>query len=242
MACHILHPVYVGLRLQYPTRVQGTSSLLLTDCAPHAETVRLVFPERKKFKKVKMPEVEVIWYDGGIQPMKPEGWPAGRSMNDAGGGVLFHGTKDTLVCGCYGKDPWLLSGRTPAVEPSLRNVELSHEMDWVRACKENPDSRIEGASPFKEAGPFNEMVVMGVLAVRLQGLNKELEWDGGKMTFTNISANDTIKTVIEDGFEIHDGHPTFDKKWTDEMSAQEFAAELINHTYREGWSLPDMPA
>jgi hypothetical protein len=242
MACHILHPVYVGLRLQYPTRVQGTSSLLLTDCAPHAETVRLVFPERKKFKKVKMPAVEVFWYDGGIQPVKPEGWPAGRDMNDKGGGVLFHGTKDTLVCGCYGKDPWLLSGRTPTVEPSMRKVELSHEMDWVRACKDSPDSRVETASPFKEAGPFNEMVVMGVLAVRLQGLNKELQWDGERMTFTNISANDTIKTVIEDGFEIHDGHPTFDKIWTDEMSAQEYAAELIKHTYREGWSLPDMPA
>ena len=241
MACHILHPVYVGLRLQYPTRVQGSSTLLLTDCAPHAETVRLVFPERKKFKKVKMPEVEVIWYDGGIQPMKPEGWPAGRDMNDKGGGVLFHGTKDTLVCGCYGKDPWLLSGRTPTVEPSMRKVELIHEMDWVRACKESPDSRVETASPFSEAGPFNEMVVMGVLAVRLQGLNKELEWDGENMTFTNISANDTIKTVVEDGFEIHDGHPTFDKKWTDEMSAQQYAAELIKHTYREGWSLPDMP-
>ena len=241
MACHILHPVYVGLKLQYPTRVQGSSTLLLTDCAPHAETVRLVFPERKKFKKVKMPEVEVIWYDGGIQPMKPEGWPAGRDMNDKGGGVLFHGTKDTLVCGCYGKDPWLLSGRTPTVEPSMRKVELIHEMDWVRACKESPDSRVETASPFREAGPFNEMVVMGVLAVRLQGLNKELEWDGENMTFTNISANDTIKTVVEDGFEIHDGHPTFDKKWTDEMSAQQYAAELINHTYREGWSLPDMP-
>ena len=241
MACHILHPVYVGLKLQYPTRVQGTSTLLLTDCAPHAETVRLVFPERKKFKKVKMPEVEVIWYDGGIQPMKPEGWPAGRDMNDKGGGVLFHGTKDTLVCGCYGKDPWLLSGRTPTVEPSMRKVELIHEMDWVRACKESPDSRVETASPFSEAGPFNEMVVMGVLAVRLQGLNKELEWDGENMTFTNISANDTIKTVVEDGFEIHDGHPTFDKKWTDEMSAQQYAAELIKHTYREGWSLPDMP-
>jgi hypothetical protein len=208
MACHILHPVYVGLRLQYPTRVQGSSTLLLTDCAPHAETVRMVFPERKKFKKVKMPEVEVTWYDGGIQPMKPEGWPTGRDMNDKGGGVLFHGTKDTLICGCYGKDPWLLSGRTPTVEPSMRKVELSHEMDWVRACKESPDSRVETASPFKEAGPFNEMVVMGVLAVRLQGLNKELQWDGERMTFTNISANDTIKTVIEDGFEIHDGHLT----------------------------------
>jgi hypothetical protein len=242
MACHILHPVYVGLRLQYPTKVQGSSTLLLTDCAPNAEMVRMVFPERRKFKKAKMPEVEVIWCDGGIQPTKPEGWPAGRDMNDKGGGVLFHGTKDTLICGCYGKDPWLLSGRTPTVAPSMRQVELSHEMDWVRACKESPDSRVETVSSFKEAGPFNEMVVMGVLAVRLQGLNKELNWDGESMTFTNISAGDTIKTVIADGFEIHDGHPTFDKTWTDEISAREYATELIKHTYREGWSLPDMPA
>lgn len=241
MACHILHPVFVGLRLQYPTRVQGSSTLLLTDCAPHSQTVRLVFPEREKFKKVNMPEVEVMWYDGGIEPLKPEGWPAGRSMNDAGGGVLFHGTKDTLVCGCYGKDPWLLSGRTPTVEPSMRQILLSHEMDWARACKESPESRIEPASPFREAGPFNEMVVMGVLAVRLQGLNHELEWDGENMTFTNIEDDETVRTVIEDGFAIHDGHPTFEKTWTDEMSAKEFAAELVKHSYREGWSLPDMP-
>jgi len=242
MACHILHPVFVGLRLQYPNKVQASSTLLLTDCAPHAEMVRLTFPERKKFKKAKMPEVEVTWYDGGIQPLKPEGWPEGKDMNNHGGGVLFHGTKDTLICGCYGRDPWLLSGRKPTVKPSMRKVELSHEMDWVRACKESPESRVEGSSAFKEAGPFNEMVVMGVLAVRLQALNKELEWDGENMTFTNISANDRIKTVIEDGFVIHDGHPTFDKKWTDEMSAQEYAAELIRHTYRDGWSLPDMPS
>jgi hypothetical protein len=204
--------------------------------------VRLTFPAREKFRKVNMPEVEVTWYDGGIQPMKPEGWPAGRNMNHDGGGVLFHGTKDTLICGCYGREPWLLSGRTPTVELSMRKVELSHDMDWVRACKESPESRTEAASPFKDAGPFNEMVVMGVLAVRLQALNKELEWDGKNMTFTNISESDTIKTVVEDGFKIHDGHPTFDKTWTDEMSAKEYAAELIKHTYREGWSLPDMPA
>ena len=241
MACHILHPVFVGLKLQYPTKVQGSSTLVLTDCAPHSEMVRLTFPARESVGNVTMPEVEVFWYDGGIQPMKPEGWPAGKNMNHDGGGVLFHGTKDTLVCGCYGREPWLLSGRTPTVQPSLRKVELSHDMDWVRACKESPENRVETASPFKEAGPFNEMVVMGVLAVRLQALNKELEWDGENMTFTNISDSDTIKTVIEDGFMIHDGHPTFDKTWTEEMSARDFAAELIKHNYREGWSLPSMP-
>ena len=35
MACHILHPVFVGLQLQYPTKVQGSSTLLLTKCAPN---------------------------------------------------------------------------------------------------------------------------------------------------------------------------------------------------------------
>ena len=44
-----------------------------------------------------------------------------------------------------------------------------HEMDWVRACKESPSSRVMPKSDFSEAGPMNEMVAMGVLAIRLQG-------------------------------------------------------------------------
>ncbi len=243
MACHILHPVFVGLQLEYPIKVQGSSTLLLTECAPNAQMVKLTYPERKPTPKLKLPQVEVTWYDGGLQPMKPKWWPEGKSMNDSGGGVLFHGSKDTLVCGCYGVNPWLLSGRVPDAPKFRRRVELSHEMDWVRACKESPENRVETASPFSEAGPFNEMVVMGVNAVRLQSLNKELEWDGKKMEFTNLSESETIRTVIHDGFEIHDGHPTFKKDWTDKISAREYAAELVKHTPREGgWELPDMPA
>ena len=82
---------------------------------------------------------------------------------------------------------------------------------------------------------------MGVLAVRLQGLNKELEWDGEKMEFTNIGDNEELKIVLEDNFSIKDGHPTFNKVWTDPMNAKEFANEMIKHTYRDGWSIADMP-
>jgi hypothetical protein len=244
MACHILHPVFVGLELGYPIKAQGNSSLLLQDCAPTAQAVNLTFPARtpKKKMKIKLPEVEVNWYDGGIKPMLPEGWPAGKNPNDQGGGVIFHGTKDKLICGCYGVNPWLLSGRVPNSPKFRRRVETSHEMDWVRACKESPESRVKTASDFSEAGPFNEMVVMGVLAVRLQSLNKELEWNGEKMEFTNLKDDEQIKTVIKDGFAIHDGHPTFKKTWTDPVSAKEFAAELIKHKYQNGYSLPDMPA
>jgi len=241
MACHVLHPVFKGLKLGYPTKVQGSSTLLLTDSAPVAQAVKLTFPARDNMPKVAMPEVEVYWYDGGVKPMRPEGFPVGKDMNDAGAGVIFHGTKDTLICGCYGERPWLVSGRVPSAPKVLREVSASHEMDWVRACKESPGSRIATASDFSEAGPFNEMVVMGVLAVRLQGLNQELEWDGPSMRFTNIPENATIKTVIKDGFKITDGHPTFKKTWTDPVNAIEFAEELIKHNYREGWSLPAMP-
>ncbi len=241
MACHILHPVFKGLRLGYPTKVQGSSTLLLTDCAPNAQMVELTFPARDNMPKVAMPEVKVTWYDGGLKPMRPAGFPANKDMNDEGGGVIFHGTKDTLICGCYGVRPWLLSGRTPNAPKVMREVKESHEMDWVRACKESASNRVETASPFSEAGPFNEMVVMGVLAVRLQVLNQELHWDGVNMKFTNIDPNATIRTVIKDGFQIKDGHPTFDKTWTDPVNAQAYAQELIKHTYRQGWKLPDMP-
>ena len=241
MACHILHPVFKGLNLGYPTKVQGSSTMLLTDSAPTAQMVKYVFPARDNMPKVAMPEVEVYWYDGGLQPMRPEGVPAGKNLNDSGGGVIFHGTKDTLICGCYGVNPWLVSGRTPSSPKTQREVTLSHEMDWVRACKESPANRVETASPFSEAGPFNEMVVMGVLAVRLQALNQELHWDGENMRFTNIPADATVRTIIEDGFKITDGHPTFDKTWTDPVNAVEYANEMIKHTYQNGWQLPAMP-
>ena len=247
MACHILHPVFKGLRLGYPIKAQGSSTLLLTECAPNAQMVTQVYPERPSVKgsKMKYPEVTITWYDGGLQPTKPEGWPAGKNMNDAGGGVLFHGTKDTLVCGCYGKDPWLLSGRVPNVPQTERRVPNAmnggHEMDWVRACKESPENRVKTKSDFSEAGPFNEMVVMGVPAVRLQGLNKALDWDGKNMTFTNIGPDDNVRLTISDNFKIVDGDPKFNRP-NIKINAQEFAQQMIKHTYRDGFTLPDMPA
>jgi hypothetical protein len=239
-----MHPVFKGLKLKYPVKAQGSSTLLLTDCAPNAQMVTLEFPERiaPKGSKIKYPAVEVIWYDGGLQPARPAGWPAGKDMNDSGGGVIFHGSKDTLICGCYGKNPWLLSGRVPVVAKTERRVDgEKHEMDWVRACKEPKESRVATKSDFSESGPFNEMVVMGVLAVRLQGLNKELEWNGEKMEFTNIGDSETVKICVEDAFSIKDGHPTFSKKWTEPLNAKQFAAEMVKHNYRKGWSLPEMP-
>ena len=97
------------------------------------------------------------------------------------------------------------------------------------------------SSDFSEAGPFNEMVAMGVVAVRLQGLNQVLEWDGEKMQFTNIPENATVKSMIKDGFSIKDGHPTFQNKYTEPVNAREFAAELIKPKYQNGFVIPELP-
>ncbi|MCF0172726.1 MAG: Gfo/Idh/MocA family oxidoreductase [Bacteroidales bacterium] len=242
MACHIMQPIVDALKLGSPISCQGSSTNLMVDCAPNAQIVKFKFPARDNMPKVAMPAVEVTWYDGGLKPEFPQGWPLGKDMNHSGGACIFYGSKDVLICGCYGTNPWLLSGRTIPAPSTTREVEgEDHQMDFVRACKESADNRILTKSDFSSAGPLNEMVVMGVLAVRLQGLNRELMWDGKNMKFTNIGDNENLTFKVKDGFSVHDGHPTFKNTYTDPINAQAFAAELIKHTYREGYDLPAMP-
>jgi predicted dehydrogenase len=248
MACHVLDPVYRSLKLGYPEKVRGSSTSINTESAPQAETVEFSFPARENMPKLAMPSVKVHWYDGGLLPNLSELLPEGENlMADGLGGCLFIGSKDSLMCGCGGFNPRLMSGRVPEVKPYLRRIEGQtgyvdgpHEQDWIRACKESPESRIEGSSNFAYSGPFNEMVLLGVLAIRLQGLNKALKWDGVNMRFSNISDNEELKIMISDNFSVHDGHPTFDKQYKT-FNALASANEYIKHTYREGWSLPAMP-
>jgi len=240
MACHIMQVAFKSLNLLYPISAEGCSTPLFPDCAPNAQHVKLTYPARKKFYKVNMPQVEIHWYDGGLLPEFPKGWEAGKSLMREGGGVtIFHGTKDTLVCGCYGQKPFLVSGRVPKAPQIERRVGTSHEQDWIRACKESPENRVPTKSDFAFSGPFNEMVVMGVLAVRLQGLNRTLQWDGLNMRFTNIGENEELN-LKQTEMKVIDGDPkmtTIDHK----VNALAYASELIKHTYREGWTLPDMP-
>ena len=162
---------------------------LLDACKREAEAAGL------EFGYIVPEEGSNVWFDGFVMPKnaneelarpqgmpqgmqggmpqgeRPQGMPIGKSLNVNGGGVIFYGSKDTLVVGCYGNKPYLLSGREPEVPQVLRRVPDGHIKDFIRACKEDPSVRIPTAADFSESGPFNEMVVMGVLAVRLQGLN-----------------------------------------------------------------------
>ncbi len=249
MACHVLDPVYRALALGSPATISGSSTTANTESAPNAEKVRFSFPAREDMEKVKMPAAEVHWYDGGFLPDRPAGLPDGVPLiRDGLGGCILVGTRDTLISDCGGFNPRLLSGRIPNVTPYLRRVPGSvdysdgpHEQDWIRACKESPENRTPGSAHFGYAGPFNEMVLLGVLAIRLKGLNKVLQWDAPNMEFTNIGQGDTMEVVESFGFRMVNGHPTWNVDHV-ELHALESAREYLRHTYQNGWNLPDMPA
>jgi predicted dehydrogenase len=248
MGCHVLDPVYQALKLGYPDKIQGSSSKFNTESPPQTEKVEFSFPARDNMPKVAMPPVKVQWYDGGVLPNRPDLLPDGTDfMADGLGGCIFVGSKDTLYCECGGFNARLLSGRVPNVPQTLRRIPGAtgyidgyHEQDWIRACKESPENRVQSTSNFAYSGPFNEMVLLGVLAIRLQGLNKALLWDGPNMSFTNISPTEELNVMLSHDFKVVDGNPEFNVKFQ-KFNALDSAREYIKHTYQNGWSLPAMP-
>jgi hypothetical protein len=240
MANHILQVAYKGLNLGSPTAILGSSTMLMTDSCPAAEKICYRFPERNNMPRMACPPVELTWYDGGLRPELPFDMPAGKKF-DSNGVTVYYGTKDTMVVGCYGNAPFLVSGRSPKVPERLRIVRNdNHQQDWIRACKEDPDYRVPSESDFRFAGPLNEIIVLGCAAVRLQGLEQWLNWDSKNMRFTNIPQGKKIKFIKEDLFHVKNGHPTFNRDYSDPVDANEYAKKLIKPIYREGWTLPAM--
>ena len=232
MGCHVLDVVVHALKLGHPSAVEASSSPVNTESAPVASIVRYEFPERDKIDRTDMPAVTVNWYDGGLLPSRPDELPDNIQLGK--GGILFHGTRGKIICGQYGNDYKLLpiekfTGRDKPAEKITR-VSTSHEMDFVRACKESSGNRIMPCSNFEYSGPLNEIVVMGNLAIRLSGLGKKLNWDGEGMKITNLHDSETIQVL--------NGDYTYRSDKFIEFNAKEAAEQYIRPVYRSPWSLP----
>jgi predicted dehydrogenase len=242
MACHILDPVCSAMKLESPSSVMASSTDFTTESAPNAEFIQYSFPARDNLPKVALPALTVHWYDGGFMPPRPDELLSGESMGDADGGCIFHGSRGKIMCGTYGRNPQLLP--TKEMEhfdqpvPVIRRISGAmlggHEQDWIRACKENRDTRLEASSNFSVAGILTGMVSLGGLAVRLSSLNRKLIWDELKMQFANIEMNDKITTLLHNKFGIVNGEPRFSREF-DTRTAAERVDEWIRPTYREGW-------
>jgi hypothetical protein len=69
-----------------------------------------------------------------------------------------------------------------------------HYRDWIRACKGGDPA----CSNFSVAAPFVEWMLLGVIALRVEG---KLEYDPVKMRFTNHQeANKYLKPTFRKGW------------------------------------------
>jgi predicted dehydrogenase len=242
MGCHILDPVFKALHLKFPSVVEASSTAFNVYSAPNAESVRYEFPKRDNLPKVGMPELVVNWYDGGFMPVRPDELTDGQQMGDNDGGCIFYGTQGKIMCGAYASNPTLLptsemdhfSQPDKTIRRITNALDGGHEQDWIRACKESKESRVKTSSDFDYAGPLNETVLLGVLAVRLKSLQRKLQWDGVNMRFKNIDSSDNVNILSGKKPVKVKGLKNLRKELSS-FSALQMAEECIRHNYREGW-------
>lgn len=238
MGCHVLDVPFFALNLKYPTKVQSSSSVVNTESAPQASRVEFVFPKRETMTGESMPGLKLVWQDGGMTPKRTPDLPKGIDLEQVN---LYIGTKGKIITGTYGSGYNVIVDNFKTPPQKFERIGDSplgggrHEMDWVRACKEDPDTRVEACSNFEYAGPLTEMVLMGNLSIRLQGLRRELEWDGENMKIRNINENEEIELIRSHIYEKVNLNPRF-KTDKVKVNALEFASELIKHEYRKGWN------
>jgi hypothetical protein len=114
-------------------------------------------------------------------------------------GSVFVGDKGLMTTGTYGEQTRLLPAAKMAdyrmPEPLLTRSP-GHYRDWIRACKGGDPA----CSNFNVAAPFVEWMLLGVIALRVEG---KLEWDAAKMRFSNNNeANQYLKPSLRKGFTI----------------------------------------
>ncbi|MBN1986147.1 MAG: Gfo/Idh/MocA family oxidoreductase [Prolixibacteraceae bacterium] len=243
MGCHLLDVPNYALQLGAPVAFQASSSLVNTESAPVAAKVTYLFPARKNLPYCALPELELTWYDGGFMPARPFDLPLDAPMSP-GGGFMFIGSEATLIAESYGAN-WKVykNGEEFTPNPKVKLERIPddpngggrHEMHFVNCCKNGG----KPASRFEYAGPFNEMVVMGNLAVRMQSLQKTLLWDSENMKVTNISPDEKLRTTKLSPYaeDIVTKKVDDQSKQRVEWNAQEMCEEWIKHSYQNGWSL-----
>lgn len=182
MGAHLIDHAYWALGLDYPTKVWASNTPFggeENDLAswPLAALVHYEFENNGGSGE----PLRMTWYDGGLLPPRPPELPADFEV-DRGGGTMMIGEKGVLVYDTYGHNPRLypesLMGEYTDVPPTLPRIQVSHEMNWVQACK----GEAEATCPFSYAVPLTETMLLGVVA---QQARIPIEFDAASMSIPN---------------------------------------------------------
>jgi predicted dehydrogenase len=126
--------------------------------------------------------------------------PSAERQKVSPDGSLFIGDKGMITTGTYGEDTRLLpveKMRDYKMPAPLLTRSPGHYRDWIRACKGGDPA----CSNFNVAAPFVEWMLLGVIALRVEG---KVEYDPVKMRITNnADANKYLKPVIRKGWSFN---------------------------------------
>jgi predicted dehydrogenase len=167
MGCYSLDVVYRVLGLTAPVAAEGSSSERFPGSFPKASLVRLDFPARGV-----RPPVQVTWYDGGLQPPRPEGWEDAAPLPAEG--LMFVGDRGTLLCEFTGGKPRLLpDARMKAWQEPPRTLPRSpgNEREWLDACM---GGKTPTGAPFTFSATVTEALLLANIAVRT---GTRIGWD-----------------------------------------------------------------
>lgn len=241
MGPHILEPLFRALQLNAPISVESSSTAVNLQSAPEAEKITFLFERRDNLPKVAMPQLKLTWYDGGLLPDRPMLFPSGLPMGNSEGGLLLIGSEGMIVCEPQGLNYKVIKNGAvveTAVPKTLHRIanpfEGGHEADWVRACKETPENRLQPAASFEQESALTETLLVGTLAIRMQSLQGPLLWDSAQMKFRNISRDDTFEIIKRSDFYIRNGISKIDSV-AEKHPAEHFVAQTVRPIYRSGW-------
>ena len=194
MGCHFIDHPWTALNLTYPTSVNASFSMDFTEedrwvklplgeTFPKASIVSYNFPAREN-----MPALKLIWYDGGLQPPRPDELEPRRRMPT--NGAIYVGSKGKLLQGgdTVRLIPESAMKAYTVPEKTIPRIETSHEQNWIQAIKENKPA----VADFSYAGPLAESVLLGNIALKFP--YEVIEYDPVNMA---IKGNDDATAMLK---------------------------------------------
>jgi len=209
MGAHLIDFPVWALEPGLPTKVEtrhsrwpGGASLWDTKRPAELTSYPLASVTHYEFGKAKGGPLHMTWYDGGLLPPTPPGFPADLTMSPEGG-VLFVGARGMLMHETYGEKPKLIGEgldekgqRIPQSLPRIKGGLGGHEMNWIRAIR--GEEKI--SCPFEYAVPLNETMILGIVALRA---DQPIEYDGAAGRVTNVpEANAYLSRTYRKGWEL----------------------------------------
>lgn len=197
MGCHLLDGAYWALELDAPIRVEAISAKQTAVSGPVASTLVYHFPARGRQAPVKW-----TWYDGGLEPMLPDGLEPDARVSRSGSGTYIVGTRATVFATDYYESVRIIpeakmKEMAPGLPPkTLPRIEGGHFAEWIRACKGGP----EAGSNFAYAAKLTELCLLSNVAIRAR---RAIEWDAAAMKVTNLPyANEYLTKQYRPGWGV----------------------------------------